>query len=438
MAIHNNIRAFTLMALLPALQGRAAAPDSSVAFRVVSGIPGYAEPVGLLEGSPGVFYSAAANPAVFSVTLQGKVAGLAGYANQHEISMVASGPNDLIYSSVSYQAGDWPSNIFSVGRSAGTLKNYASDGLTAWLAGNLPDGNLFGTAQDTAAGNWSLVRSDTNGNVTKVYQFALMNILSLAPAYASDGNYYGVAWQSPGSGNYIYRVTPGGQMSTMYTLPPNSIAYTYFVPLIQANDGNFYGVTPTGGKFEYGTLYRVTPSGQYTLLYSFPKGAAAFPQALIQASDGNLYGASLGWNQSALYRLSLSGEYTVLHVMTGPEGQCQCNIIQGSDGVIYGVALNGGPYGAGSVFALDVGLPKPAPQALQFGPQHGPVGTRVRIWGYNLLNASVAFGGVPAPAVANSGPNYVWATVPAEAASGPVTVTTPGGASTTAASFNVQ
>jgi hypothetical protein len=62
----------------------------------------------------------------------------------------------------------------------------------------------------------------------------------------------------------------------------------------------------------------------------------------------------------------------------------------------------------------------------------------VRIWGYNLFGASVQFNGVAAERVVNGGPNYVFATVPAGATTGPITITTPGGAVTTKASFTVQ
>ncbi len=122
----------------------------------------------------------------------------------------------------------------------------------------------------------------------------------------------------------------------------------------------------------------------------------------------------------------------------GRDGACQCDLVLGSDGIIYGTAQGGGATGAGAVFALDVGLPKPQPWAGEFGPQAGPAGTRVRIWGHNLLAASVQFNGVPATAVSSSGPNYVWATVPSGAVTGPITVVTPGGANTTKSNFTVQ
>ena len=110
----------------------------------------------------------------------------------------------------------------------------------------------------------------------------------------------------------------------------------------------------------------------------------------------------------------------------------------GSDGIIYGTAQGAGGTGAGAVFALDVGMPKPRPWAKEFGPQSGRAGTRVRIWGSNLLSATVQFNGVAAVAVSNSGPNYVWATVPTGATTGPVTVTTPGGTNTTNVNFTVE
>ena len=99
----------------------------------------------------------------------------------------------------------------------------------------------------------------------------------------------------------------------------------------------------------------------------------------------------------------------------------------GSDWIIYGTAQGAGSTGtgagstgtgAGAIFALDAGLPKPRPWAKKFGPQSGPVGTQVRIWGQNLLSASVQFNGVPTVAVSSSGPNYVWATVQVGATTG--------------------
>src|ERR1700735_4762003 len=61
--------------------------------------------------------------------------------------------------------------------------------------------------------------------------------------------------------------------------------------LIRATDGNFYGTTSEGGANNDGTVFRISPSGVLTTIYSFcsRRGCTdgANPVAgLIQASDG--------------------------------------------------------------------------------------------------------------------------------------------------------
>jgi uncharacterized repeat protein (TIGR03803 family) len=259
---------------------------------------------------------------------------------------------------------------------------------------------------------------------------------------ASDGNYYGVFYDTNLANVYAFRVTPSGSMTTLLQFPFTNLTGGYpYAPLLQGTDGNLYGAIYSGGPNGAGVIYKLTLSGQYTMLYAFPKGFDN-PTSLLQASDGNLYGSTLGENTySKLFRITTSGEYTTLYAMNPrQDGGCTCYLTQGSDGVIYGAAAIDGLniYETGSFFALDAGLPKPQPSAAYFTPQAGPAGTRVRIWGNYLLSASVSFNGTPGTDVAGSGPNYVWATVPAGASSGPITVTTPGGTVTTTTSFTVQ
>jgi uncharacterized repeat protein (TIGR03803 family) len=390
----------------------------------------WGQPIGIVEGSPGVFYSTAGTPqpVAFSITTQGTKTFLASFPNTDIQAPLASASNQRFYSSYSpnYTA-------FSVGSTPGK-DLYPNQATAPGFTQNLPDGTLLAVA---AAQTFYLAKGDTAGTVTPIYAFPSGTYLPHTAIYASDGNYYGVAMLQNASG-YVYRVTTSGALTTLFSFP--AVTFTggpRYVPLLQAGDGNLYGATPYGGANGTGTIYRLTLSGQYTLLYTFPKGLDYNPTAMLQASDGNLYGATWGLNGSSqLFKVTTSGQYTQLYSMTSTG--CLCLLTQGSDGIIYGTAQAGGPVGAGAVFALDAGLPKPAPQAIEFGPQHGPVGTRIRIWGSNMLAATVQFGSVPATAVSTSGPNYVWVTVPAGAVSGPVTVTTPGGTSTTRASFFVE
>jgi uncharacterized repeat protein (TIGR03803 family) len=329
-----------------------------------------------------------------------------------------------------------PPNVFSVGSAPGK-QIYSPQTIVPVLTQNLPEGGLLGVGPPVTGDTWYLTGVDLHGTVRPMYTFPSGERLPNTALLGNDGNYYGISYLNDGSG-YVFRVTPSGSLTKISNFPGNTFAYNpYFVPLLQATDGNLYGATPNGGTNGTGTIYKLTLGGQYTLLYTFPKGVDYNPMALIEGSDGNLYGATLGQNgHSLLFRITESGQYTQLYQMT-IEG-CTCLLTQGSDGIIYGTAQVGGPYGAGAVFALDAGLPKPAPRVPYFSPHNGAIGTQVRFWGSNLLDASVQFNGVAATVVSTSGPNYAFATVPEGAASGPITVTTPGGSVTTHASFTVQ
>src|SRR5260221_6369365 len=65
-----------------------------------------------------------------------------------------------------------------------------------------------------------------------------------------------------------------------------------FAAMIQGTDGNLYGTTVSGGLYNLGTVFRMTPAGTVTLLHSFAGGTTDgdFPSAsLIQATHGNFY-----------------------------------------------------------------------------------------------------------------------------------------------------
>jgi subtilisin-like proprotein convertase family protein len=79
-----------------------------------------------------------------------------------------------------------------------------------------------------------------------------------------------------------------------------------------------------------------------------------------------------------------------------------------------------------------------APTITSFTPTSGPPGTAVTITGTNLQGVtSVTFGGVPSTSITNNTPTSVTATVPANAVTGPIGVTTPNGTATSATSFTV-
>ncbi len=419
--------------------GQATEIDSGTAqFNVILYETRYGPPIGLTEGSPGIFYgNGGSQPVAFSVTTQGVQTILTTFpTSDHLTGLLVSAENNRFYSGVSLSPN--AASVFSVTSVPGEIL-YPAERLSPAFTQNLPDGMLLGLAGN--ATNWYLVKSSLEGVLTLIYQFPTGESLPHTAVYARDGNYYGVSMLQDASG-YVYRVTPSGSLTKLYTFPSQTFTFgPRYVPLLEGRDGNLYGATPYGGTNGTGIIYKVTLAGQYTLLYTFPSGAEYHPNAMIEGSDGNLYVASgLTGSASLLFRITKTGKYTLLHAMrnVGADGGCQCQLTLGSDGIIYGTALYGGVTGGGDIFALNAGLPIPKPRALHFTPQSGPAGTVVRIWGYDLLSASVQFNGVSATTVSNAGPNYVFATVPVGATTGPISITTPGGSVTTRATFTVQ
>jgi hypothetical protein len=309
-------------------------------------------------------------------------------------------------------------NAFSVTSAANSKQLYSAQNVGFEATQNLPDGTLLGVADTISANSsWFVAKSDLAVNVTTIYSFPSTEFLPHTPIYANDGNCYGVSIELDGSG-YVYRVTPAGVFTKLWSSPAGAFGGPpLYVPLLQAEDGNLYGAVTSALGNTKATFYKLTLDGPYTLLYTFPPGVNYQPTALIESSDGNFYGSTLGVG-SKLFRLTKSGVYTELYTMNAiRDGQCLCQLTLGSDGIIYGTARGQGKYGCGGVFALDVGMPIPHPWA---------------------LSATVTFNGVPVVDVSNSDPNYVWATVPAGATTGPVTIATPGRSNTTQAAFIVQ
>jgi len=108
---------------------------------------------------------------------------------------------------------------------------------------------------------------------------------------AANGDFYGVDGFGGTNGTgVVYSMTPSGALAGFYN--PCSTCVTPEAPLIQGGDGNFYGVTNTGGTGSFGTVFKLTPSGTYSVIYNFTDGTdgSYVSGPLVQGSDGNLYG----------------------------------------------------------------------------------------------------------------------------------------------------
>jgi uncharacterized repeat protein (TIGR03803 family) len=177
---------------------------------------------------------------------------------------------------------------------------------------------------------------------------------------ATDGNFYGTS-SSGGDANAgtVFQLTPAGALTRLYSFTGGADGGYPFAGLVQGADGNFYGTSSSGGAAGAGTIFQITSSGSFTVLYSFTGGAdGANPYAgLIPGADGNFYGTSSSGGSSyagTVFQLTPAGTFAVLYSFTGGAdgGYPIGGVIQATDGNFYGTTYQGGPFNAGVVFQL--------------------------------------------------------------------------------------
>ena len=238
------------------------------------------------------------------------------------------------------------------------------------------DGNLYGAA--TAGGNnnkGTIFKITPAGALTTLYTFTGGSDGGEPTGFliqAMDGNLYGSTSAGAAGNGTIFRLTLGGILTTLYTFTAND-GFTgpdgAGATLTQAGDGSFYGTTIEGGPAQCGTIFKMTPAGALTSLFSFSKLDGCVPFMLLRASDGNLYGETR-WGgivgEGTLYQVTPAGTVTTLHLFSGSDGNSPTGgLIQATDGYLYGTTQNGGANNDGVVFRL--GLPPPAVPAITAG-----------------------------------------------------------------------
>jgi len=414
-------------------------------------------PVTVFETAPGLFYFLSAQggpdlgfgPSIFSIAGVGSPKLVYSVPTSFIIAeALVQGADGRLYGAVfdSSRQGLY----YSVSTAGQGFQQYKTGQWSSlWMltpvAGNLYD--ALGSFQANGSEAYGFARIDESGKVTVMNQLSSAEgipVGSMKLVLAADGNLYGLGRPSDGGptqSTFLYRLTLSGGYAQLFTFP-STFGGSYSA-LIAASDSNLYGAFSVGGTNNTGVIYAANLAGQWHAVASFPAQGTdegmREPNSLVEASDGALYGSTV---HNAIFRYDLATHaLTLAYQMSGRnlQGQCApCNLIQAMDGKLYGTAALGGP-GGGVVFSLDFGLPKPLPSVAQIVPPSGTAGQQVLLWGSHLLGAtSVSFNGVPAAAFQVNSTQAVMATVPAGATTGPVTIVTANGTFTTMQSFSVE
>ncbi len=165
----------------------------------------------------------------------------------------------------------------------------------------------------------------------------------------------------------VFKVTPGGTETVLHSFTGGpSDGANPRAGLIADSSGNLYGTTEFGGAsgpgcavgVGCGVVFKLSPGGTETVLHSFTGGSdGGGPAAgLIADSSGNLYGTTGGGgasNAGVVFKLSPGGTETVLYSFKGgSDGSGPSGVITDSSGNLYGTTAFGGASGQGVVFKL--------------------------------------------------------------------------------------
>jgi len=312
--------------------------------------------------------------------------------------------------------------------------NQTDDSAPAFTVQQAQDGSLYGVSEAQYNGQYgSFFRISTAGVFKVIHDFAYTDgAVPNIPTQGTDGNFYGTA---QGGGDptckcgVVYKLTPSGSITVLhpFTGYPTD-GYLPIGPLVQASDGNFYGTTYKGGTYNLGTIFKVSSSGAYTVLYNFGgvTNDGRLPYAgVTQASDGNFYGTTLNGgtkNAGVIFQMTSAGAVTNMYSFCDPTCQgfgAEAPIVQHTSGKLYGLT-SGNSLGGGVFYSLDMGL-KPIVNLLNW---QGKVNATVEILGQGFTGTTkVSFNGTPAT-FNNISDTYMTATVPAGATTGQVTVQT--------------
>ena len=136
----------------------------------------------------------------------------------------------------------------------------------------------------------------------------------------------------------VFRMTPAGVLTNLYSFGGGADGSYPAAALLLGSDGNFYGTTAYGGAYGDGTVFRMTPDGTLTTLVAFDGYAGANPQAaLIEDADGSLLGTTQNGganDEGVIFRLSFSGPPQIT-------GQPASQSVYVGDNVVLSVAVVG-------------------------------------------------------------------------------------------------
>ena len=173
------------------------------------------------------------------------------------------------------------------------------------------------------------------------------------------GNLYGTTRDGGSGSGTIFKLTPAGVETVLWSFrgtPDGQFPHTF---LVQDAGRNLYGTTLQGGAHNRGTVFKLSPAGVETVLWSFagsPHDGQEPHAGLVRDAAGNLYGTTVkggGGGFGTIFELTSSGAETVLHSFANDAadgGSPESGLLRDAARNLYGTTYYGGTSGCGTVF----------------------------------------------------------------------------------------
>jgi uncharacterized repeat protein (TIGR03803 family) len=243
----------------------------------------------------------------------------------------------------------------------------SESGVTLDGAGNLYGTTAYGGANGCGV----VYKLDSAGTLTVLYTFTCQDDGEdpfAGVVRDSAGNLYGTAgWGGANGYGDIYKLDPAGEFTVLYSFPAPPVGIggcNPFRGVVMDAAGNLYGTSSPFTTGCQGVVYKFDTTGNYQVLYTF-SGAAdgRDPGSVVLDPAGNVYGATYdgglltcGYENvgcGVVFKVDPSGNETVLFTFTGGVGgQSPVGpIVRDTAGNLYGTAGGGGADG-GVVFRV--------------------------------------------------------------------------------------
>ena len=196
-------------------------------------------------------------------------------------------------------------------------------------------------------------------------QAALINVNGTLYGTTTGG---GANCSSIGGCGTVYTLTTSGAESVLYSFKGGKAdgKNPMEAPLLDV-DGTLYGTTRYGGTRNRGTVFSLTTAGKETVLHSFGgPGDGVLPYGGLLDVNGTLYGTTSNGGSvecgvrygnihgcGTVFKITPTGNETVLHSFGNPgDGRYPYQRLVDVNGTLYGTATAGGAHDSGTVFSL--------------------------------------------------------------------------------------